>query len=37
MSIPSQDKDNRQPRVMGFTELKGWLRHRHPMVYLDRV
>lgn len=22
---------------MGFTELKGWLRHRHPMVYLDRV
>ena len=27
----------RQPRTMGFTELKGWLRHRHPMVYLDRV
>lgn len=22
---------------MGFTELKSWLRHRHPMVYLDRV
>jgi 3-hydroxyacyl-[acyl-carrier-protein] dehydratase len=27
----------REPRTMGFTELKGWLRHRHPMVYLDRV
>ncbi|KFX05886.1 coronafacic acid dehydratase [Pectobacterium betavasculorum] len=37
MSIQSQDKDGRQPRLMGFTELKGWLRHRHPMVYLDRV
>ncbi|WP_051499102.1 3-hydroxyacyl-ACP dehydratase FabZ family protein [Nocardia sp. BMG51109] len=24
-------------RTMGFTELKGWLRHRHPMVFLDRV
>jgi 3-hydroxymyristoyl/3-hydroxydecanoyl-(acyl carrier protein) dehydratase len=22
---------------MGFTELKSWLRHRHPMIYLDRV
>lgn len=22
---------------MGFSELKGWLRHRHPMVLLDRV
>ncbi|MBA6439087.1 beta-hydroxyacyl-ACP dehydratase [Streptomyces sp. GMR22] len=22
---------------MGFTELKQWLRHRHPMIYLDRV
>ena len=27
----------RARRTMGFTELKGWLRHRHPMVYLDRV
>lgn len=25
------------PRTMGFTELKAWLRHRHPMIYLDRV
>ncbi|BAI73719.1 coronafacic acid synthetase, dehydratase component (plasmid) [Azospirillum sp. B510] len=24
-------------RTMGFTELKTWLRHTHPMVYLDRV
>jgi len=31
------DAGLREPRVMGFTELKGWLRHRHPMVYLDRV
>lgn len=27
----------RRPRTLGFTELKSWLRHRHPMVYLDRV
>jgi 3-hydroxyacyl-[acyl-carrier-protein] dehydratase len=31
------DVGMREPRTMGFTELKGWLRHRHPMVYLDRV
>ncbi|MFI6784596.1 3-hydroxyacyl-ACP dehydratase FabZ family protein [Micromonospora sp. NPDC050276] len=24
-------------KSMGFTELKHWLRHRHPMLYLDRV
>jgi 3-hydroxymyristoyl/3-hydroxydecanoyl-(acyl carrier protein) dehydratase len=29
--------DDRSPRTMGFTELKTWLRHRHPMVYVDRV
>jgi 3-hydroxyacyl-[acyl-carrier-protein] dehydratase len=22
---------------LGFTELKQWLRHRHPMIYIDRV
>lgn len=22
---------------MGFSEIKRWLRHRHPMIYLDRV
>ncbi|MEH0576783.1 MULTISPECIES: 3-hydroxyacyl-ACP dehydratase FabZ family protein [Streptomyces] len=31
------DVKERQPRTMGFTELKSWLRHRHPMVYLDRI
>ncbi|QDX30999.1 3-hydroxyacyl-ACP dehydratase FabZ family protein [Dickeya poaceiphila] len=37
MNTQTQDKDKHQHRVMGFTELKGWLRHQHPMVYLDRV
>lgn len=23
--------------AIGFTELKQWLRHRHPMIYIDRV
>lgn len=23
--------------VLGFTEIKQWLRHRHPMIYIDRV
>ncbi|WP_430788866.1 3-hydroxyacyl-ACP dehydratase FabZ family protein [Actinoplanes sp. G11-F43] len=27
----------RTARTMGFTEIKSWLRHRHPMLYLDRV
>ncbi|WP_239014669.1 3-hydroxyacyl-ACP dehydratase FabZ family protein [Archangium violaceum] len=27
----------RQPKPIGFTALKGWLRHRHPMIYLDRI
>lgn len=31
------DTGARTPRTMGFTELKGWLRHRHPMIYLDRI
>lgn len=29
--------DTAAPRTMGFTELKSWLRHRHPMLFLDRV
>ncbi|WP_010217411.1 3-hydroxyacyl-ACP dehydratase FabZ family protein, partial [Pseudomonas amygdali] len=37
MSLPESDKQPRAQRTMGFTELKTWLRHRHPMVYLDRV
>ncbi|MER5648744.1 hypothetical protein [Streptosporangium sp. NPDC002524] len=24
-------------RTLGFTEIKQWLRHRHPMIYIDRV
>jgi 3-hydroxyacyl-[acyl-carrier-protein] dehydratase len=27
----------RATRVLGFTEIKQWLRHRHPMIYIDRV
>lgn len=27
----------RLPRSMGFTEMKTWLRHRHPIIMLDRV
>src|SRR5262249_32702087 len=27
----------RTGRTLGFTEIKHWLRHRHPMIYLDRV
>lgn len=23
--------------ALGFTEIKQWLRHRHPMIYIDRV
>jgi 3-hydroxyacyl-[acyl-carrier-protein] dehydratase len=23
--------------TLGFTEIKRWLRHRHPMIYIDRV
>lgn len=33
----TQSVEVREPRAMGFTELKGWLRHRHPMIYLDRI
>jgi 3-hydroxyacyl-[acyl-carrier-protein] dehydratase len=27
----------RQPKPLGFTALKHWLRHRHPMILLDRI
>ncbi|RKH07609.1 beta-hydroxyacyl-ACP dehydratase [Corallococcus sp. CA053C] len=27
----------RTPKTLGFTALKQWLRHRHPMIYLDRI
>lgn len=23
--------------IIGFSQLKKWLRHKHPMIYLDRV
>ncbi|MFF5209654.1 3-hydroxyacyl-ACP dehydratase FabZ family protein [Streptosporangium sp. NPDC000396] len=23
--------------TLGFTEIKQWLRHRHPMIYVDRI
>lgn len=27
----------RQPKPLGFTALRQWLRHRHPMILLDRI
>lgn len=27
----------RVTKPLGYTALKGWLRHRHPMIYLDRI
>ncbi len=24
-------------RRLGFSEIKKWLRHRHPMIYIDRI
>lgn len=37
-----QDDQVLRPRVVtdtsiGFTEIKKWLRHRHPMIYVDRI
>ncbi|MFJ2745719.1 3-hydroxyacyl-ACP dehydratase FabZ family protein [Streptomyces sp. NPDC087440] len=26
-----------EPRQMGFTEIKEWVRHRYPVNYLDRI
>ncbi|WP_211267043.1 3-hydroxyacyl-ACP dehydratase FabZ family protein [Nonomuraea candida] len=34
---PGRDTPAEPGRTMGFTEIKSWLRHRHPMLYLDRV
>ncbi|HDR6315061.1 beta-hydroxyacyl-ACP dehydratase [Bacillus cereus] len=33
MNVTTEKKAN----TIGFTELKKWLRHRHPMIYIDRV
>jgi 3-hydroxyacyl-[acyl-carrier-protein] dehydratase len=30
-------EEEREPRPLGFTALKQWLRHRHPMIFLDRI
>lgn len=27
----------REKNVIGFSDLKKWLRHRHPMIFIDRV
>ncbi|MFD5568859.1 3-hydroxyacyl-ACP dehydratase FabZ family protein [Streptomyces cadmiisoli] len=37
MSAPDPAAVTDPSRTMGFTEIKNWLRHRHPMLYLDRV
>lgn len=29
--------DRQQKRSIGFTGLKKWLRHRHPMLMIDRI
>ena len=26
-----------QKKALGFSEIKKWLRHKHPVIYLDRV
>lgn len=26
-----------ESKTIGFSELKRWLRHKHPMIYLDRI
>jgi 3-hydroxyacyl-[acyl-carrier-protein] dehydratase len=36
LSAPAP-QTGRTARTMGFTEIKNWLRHRHPMLYLDRI
>jgi 3-hydroxyacyl-[acyl-carrier-protein] dehydratase len=30
-------QEPRADRTLGFTELRQWLRHQHPMIYLDRI
>jgi 3-hydroxyacyl-[acyl-carrier-protein] dehydratase len=32
---PAFDRLDKKP--LGFTDLKAWLRHRHPMILLDRI
>ncbi len=35
-SMENDIKHNRDA-MLGFSELKTWLRHKHPMIFLDRV
>jgi 3-hydroxyacyl-[acyl-carrier-protein] dehydratase len=30
-------QDRPADRTLGFTELRQWLRHQHPMIYIDRI
>lgn len=32
-----QDPQESADRRLGFSEIKQWLRHRHPMIYIDRI
>ncbi|MFD7668966.1 3-hydroxyacyl-ACP dehydratase FabZ family protein [Streptomyces sp. NPDC059788] len=34
---PSAARPPSADRTLGFTEIKKWLRHRHPMIYIDRI
>ncbi|MFF1545827.1 3-hydroxyacyl-ACP dehydratase FabZ family protein [Streptomyces sp. NPDC058291] len=34
---PAQGPQQGADRQIGFSELKKWLRHRHPMIYIDRI
>lgn len=31
------DLQERTAKPIGFTAMKQWLRHRHPMIFLDRI
>jgi len=31
------NSERKNKKTMGFTELKKWLRHRHPMIMVDRI
>ena len=31
------NSDQNSTKMLGFSELKKWLRHKHPMIFLDRV
>ncbi|MFZ2314890.1 MAG: beta-hydroxyacyl-ACP dehydratase [Gammaproteobacteria bacterium] len=33
----STTKNEMADKTLGFSELKKWLRHKHPMIFLDRV